>query len=308
MIEVRELTKTYADDVGIKGVSFSVRPGEVTGFLGPNGAGKSTTMRLILGLGRASSGTATVNGRPYTGHPAPLREAGGMLDASAFHPGRKAIDHLRLLARTHGIPRSRAAAVLEEVGLESAAHRRPGGFSLGMRQRFGLAAALLGDPGVLILDEPFNGLDPEGARWMRRMLRRFAEQGRTVLLSSHLLSEMEDLADRVVLIARGRILAETTTQEFIESAGGRNAARVVASDAEALCEVVERSGGTCARTGANAVDVAGIDRLTIERLASAKGIEIYDFVPQRTSLEEAFMKLTRTESEYRGTEAGGDRR
>jgi ABC-2 type transport system ATP-binding protein len=219
MIEVNELTKRYRGTTAVDRLSFTVRPGVVTGFLGPNGAGKTTTMRVLLGLAAPSSGAALVAGRPYSSIRHPLHEVGALLDANALHPGRSAAEHLHWLARTHGIGARRTAAVLEQVGLSGAARKRVGGFSLGMRQRLGIAAALLGDPAVLILDEPVNGLDPHGVRWIRGLMRDLAAEGRTVLLSSHLMSEMELTADRLIIIGRGRLIADTTVGAFVTGAG-----------------------------------------------------------------------------------------
>ena len=214
MIEVRELTKRYGRSVAVDGLSFQVRPGTVTGFLGPNGAGKSTTMRVILGLDAPTSGTALVNGRRYRSLRHPMREVGALLDANAVHAGRTAFDHLRWMARSNRIPVSRVTAVLEQVGLAGVARKRVGGFSLGMRQRLGIAAALLGDPGVLLFDEPVNGLDPDGVRWIRELMRALAAEGRTVLISSHLMSEMALTADHIVVVGRGRLIAEAPVKEL----------------------------------------------------------------------------------------------
>jgi ABC-2 type transport system ATP-binding protein len=219
MIDVQNLTKRYRGTVAVDRLSFSVHAGVVTGFLGPNGAGKTTTMRVLLGLAAPTDGAALIGGRPYASLPHPLHEVGALLDANAAHPGRSAADHLRWLAKTNGIGPDRVASVVERVGLAGVARKRVGGFSLGMRQRLGIAAALLGDPGVLILDEPVNGLDPQGVRWIREFLRALAAEGRTVLISSHLMSEMEMTADRLVVIGRGRLLADTTTAELVGAAG-----------------------------------------------------------------------------------------
>jgi ABC-2 type transport system ATP-binding protein len=219
VIEVNELTKRYRDAAAVDRLSFTVKPGMVTGFLGPNGAGKTTTMRVLLGLVAPTSGEALVNGRRYTAIDRPLHEVGALLDAGDVHPGRSAINHLRWLARTNGITAARITTTLEQVGLAGAARKRVGGFSLGMRQRLGIAAALLGDPGVLVLDEPVNGLDPQGMRWLRGLLRSLATEGRTVFLSSHLMSEMELIADRLIIIGRGRLLADTTVGELVTGDG-----------------------------------------------------------------------------------------
>lgn len=299
MIEVRGLTKRYGEVLAVDDLTFSVRPGEVTGFLGPNGAGKSTTLRMILGLDAATSGTATVGGRPYTAHPAPLRAVGALLDASAVLPSRTAQHHLLALAASNGIPRRRVAEVLAEVGLESVARRRTGTFSLGMRQRLGIAAALLGDPPVLIFDEPLNGLDPEGIVWMRGLMRRMAAQGRVVLMSSHLMSEMELTADHLVVIGRGRLIADTSMAAFIDAHSGREVLvrspqaqilrRMLGSAVEG-CEVREE--------GADGLVVTGLDAAGIGALAAAGGVELHELTPRQASLEQAFMSLTRDSVEY----------
>lgn len=299
MIEVRGLTKRYGEVLAVDDLTFSVRPGEVTGFLGPNGAGKSTTLRMILGLDAATSGTATVGGRPYTAHPAPLRAVGALLDASAVLPSRTAQHHLLALAASNGIPRRRVTEVLAEVGLESVARRRTGAFSLGMRQRLGIAAALLGDPPVLIFDEPLNGLDPEGIVWMRGLMRRMAAQGRVVLMSSHLMSEMELTADHLVVIGRGRLIADTSMAAFIDAHSGREVLvrspqartlrRMLGSAVEG-CEVRE--------DGADGLVVTGLDAAGIGALAAAGGVELHELTPRQASLEQAFMSLTRDSVEY----------
>lgn len=219
MIEARQLTKRYGDKTVVDNLSFTVKPGEVTGFLGPNGAGKSTTMRMVVGLDSPNAGSVTVNGRPYARHPAPLHEIGSLLEAKSVHPGRTAFNHLMALAYTHGIARSRVDEVIELAGLTSVAGKRVGAFSLGMGQRLGIAAALLGDPAIVMLDEPVNGLDPEGVLWVRNLLRRLADEGRAVMLSSHLMSETAQIADHLVIIGRGRLLADTTVDDFIRDAG-----------------------------------------------------------------------------------------
>jgi ABC-2 type transport system ATP-binding protein len=241
MIEARSLTKKYGHTVAVDGLSFRVEPGLVTGFLGPNGAGKSTTMRMVMGLDRPTAGSAVIGGRAYRDLTNPLREVGALLDAAAVHPGRRAHDHLLALARSNGIARGRVSAVLDQVGLSSVAGRRVGTFSLGMRQRLGIAAALLGDPPVLLFDEPINGLDPEGIAWIRNLMRALAAEGRTVFLSSHLMSEMEDTADRLVVIGSGRLVAETSLAEFIRS-GTRAAVRVVSPRMAELVNLLARPG------------------------------------------------------------------
>jgi len=234
MITVENVTKRYGDKVAVDDLSFEVKPGIVTGFLGPNGAGKSTTMRLILGLDAPTAGTVTLDGRHYAELPAPLHEVGAMLEARAVHTGRSAYNHLLALAQTHGIGRSRVSEVIELVGIQDVARKRVGGFSLGMGQRLGVAAALLGDPAVLILDEPANGLDPEGILWIRTLLKRLAKEGRTVFLSSHLMAEMAQTADHLVVIGRGRLIADTSVEEFVDRASTGAAVRVVSPQATAL--------------------------------------------------------------------------
>ena len=232
MIEVRDLSKSYGDKLAVDQLTFNVRPGMVTGFLGPNGAGKSTTMRVILGLDRPTGGSTTVNGKAYRDHAAPLREVGAILEARAIHTGRTAYTHLVALAQTHGIPRSRVDEVIALVGLQDVAHKRVGSFSLGMGQRLGIAAALLGDPKTLILDEPSNGLDPEGIRWIRNLLRSLAAEGRTVFVSSHLMSEMSMMADWLIVVGRGRLIADSTVEGFVKLASGRGRARTHARRGE----------------------------------------------------------------------------
>ncbi len=254
MIEARGLTKRYGDDLAVDELSFTVRPGVVTGFLGPNGAGKSTTMRMILGLDTPTGGSVTVNGKPYRQHPAPLREVGALLDARAVHPGRSAYHHLLALAQTHGIGRRRVNEVIDAVGLREVARRRAGGFSLGMAQRLGIATALLGDPRTIILDEPVNGLDPEGIRWIRALLRGLAEEGRTVFVSSHLMSEMALTAQHLVVIGRGRLIADTGVDEFIAGAA-RSVVRVRTTSPAELTTVLNglrRHGGAGTTTGRSA--------------------------------------------------------
>ncbi|HET6172174.1 MAG TPA: ABC transporter ATP-binding protein, partial [Gaiellales bacterium] len=242
MIEVRDLSKRYGDKLAVDHLTFSVRPGMVTGFLGPNGAGKSTTMRMILDLDRPTTGSVTVNGKPYRDHRAPLRQVGAILEASAIHTGRSAYNHLLALAQTHGIPRSRVDEVIALVGLQEVARKRVGAFSLGMGQRLGIAAALLGDPKTLILDEPSNGLDPEGIHWIRTLLRSLAAEGRTVFVSSHLMSEMSMMADWLVVVGRGRLIADTTVEDFVHLASG-DAVRVRTPDVARLRSIAETLDG-----------------------------------------------------------------
>ncbi|NEW69664.1 ABC transporter ATP-binding protein [Streptomyces rhizosphaericus] len=296
MIEVRGLTKRYGKVVAVDDLTFAVRPGEVTGFLGPNGAGKSTTLRMILGLDAASSGTATVGGRPYSAQPAPLRAVGALLDAGAVLPGRTARHHLLALAACNGIPRGRVAEVLAEVGLESVARGRAGTYSLGMRQRLGIAAALLGDPPVLVFDEPLNGLDPEGIVWIRGLMRRMAAEGRAVLMSSHLMSEMELTADHLIVIGRGRLIADTPMAAFIDAHSGREVL-VRGPRVESLRRMLSPAAEV--RTdGADGLVVTGMDAAGIGALAAAGRVELHELTPRQPSLERAFMDLTRDALEY----------
>lgn len=303
VIQAEGLTKRFGDRVAVDDLTFTVRPGYVTGFLGPNGAGKSTTMRMLVGLDRPSKGGALISGAPFTSHSAPMRVAGALLDSDFHHPGRSPRTHLRALALTHGIPRRRVDRVLDIVGLSASATKRSGGFSLGMRQRFGLATALLGDPGTLILDEPFNGLDPEGIRWLRDLLRGAAEEGRTVLVSSHLLSEMSEIADRVLVIGRGRLIADTTMEEFT---GEGRVFRVTSSDAMLLARALSERGGDCSQLGERTLDVSGISRDDIAFTAAEQAIEVFEILPQGRSLEETFVQLTQNAVEYRGSMRGSE--
>ena len=291
-IEAQGLRKRYGDTLAVDGLSFTVQPGRVTGFVGPNGAGKSTTMRLILGLDAPDAGDARVGGRPYTTIRNPLRTVGALLETNGFHPGRRARDHLLWLCRSNGLPRGRLDEVLSMVGLEAAAHRRAGGFSLGMRQRLGLAAAMLGDPPVLLLDEPVNGLDPEGIRWIRGFLRALAAEGRTVLVSSHLMNELEGTADHLVVIARGRLIADASVTELL--AGGSDA-RVALRTPEAgrLMTVLANAGARVESSGDDRLAVTGRDAERVANIAAEVRIPVYELTPQRASLEDVFMELTR---------------
>jgi ABC-2 type transport system ATP-binding protein len=302
MIEVRQLTKRYGPTVAVDGLSFTVRPGHVTGFLGPNGSGKSTTMRVLLGLDAPTAGEARVNGRRYVELRAPLREVGAMLDARAVHPGRRADDHLLALARSNRMPRRRVGEVLDVVGLGEVAGRRAGGFSLGMSHRLGIAAALLGDPGVLLFDEPVNGLDTEGIRWIRALMRRLAGEGRTVLVSSHLMSEMELTADRLVVIGRGRLIAETTVAEFID-AHSQSVTLVRSPDASMLRPALDRLGAAVELDPGGGWRVIGPDTAAIGELARAEGIALHELRPIRSSLEDVYTRLTDSSVQYR---AGAD--
>ncbi|MGA5699139.1 ATP-binding cassette domain-containing protein [Peterkaempfera bronchialis] len=298
MIEAVGLTKRYGPSTAVEDLSFTVRPGVVTGFLGPNGAGKSTTMRMILGLDAPSAGAVTVNGRRYADHPAPLREVGAMLEARAAHGGRSAFHHLSALAATHGIPRARVEEVVDLVGLRAVAHRRVGGFSLGMGQRLGIAGALLGDPATLVLDEPVNGLDPEGVLWIRTLLTSLAAEGRTVLVSSHLMSEMALTAERLIVIGRGRLIADTSVEEFTRGASGRTV-RVRTPEAARLGRLLAELGARVSGGDRpDVIEVAGADSERIGRLAADHGVPLCELTPQQASLEEAFMELTRDAVEY----------
>ncbi|MFB8247415.1 ATP-binding cassette domain-containing protein [Streptomyces sp. NPDC055952] len=297
MLTAHRLTKRHGDRTVVTDLSFTVRPGTVTGFLGPNGAGKSTTMRTLLGLDTPTRGHATVNGRSYAAHPAPLTEVGALLEARSVHPGRTAHHHLRALALTHGIPRTRVDQVLGLTGLTDVAHRRVKGFSLGMGQRLGIAAALLGDPAVLILDEPVNGLDPEGVLWIRTLLKSLAAEGRTVFVSSHLMSETALTAEHLVIIGRGRLLADTTVADFVrDSAAGTT--RVVTPRAPDLVRLLTAPGVDITTDGPGALQVRGTDAAHIGRTAAAHGIPLFELTPGTASLEEAFMDLTRDALEY----------
>ncbi|MFI6595926.1 ABC transporter ATP-binding protein [Nonomuraea sp. NPDC050536] len=290
MIEVNGLTKRYGDVLAVNDMTFTVRPGHVTGFLGPNGAGKSTTLRMILGLNRPTSGTATVDGLPFTRHKAGLRHVGALLDVGHVHGGRTATAHLWALARGNGLPRRRVAEVLEEVGLAAVARRRIGGFSLGMRQRLGIAAALLGDPPVLLFDEPINGLDPEGVRWVRGLFLRLAAEGRTVLVSSHLMSEMENTADRLVVIGRGELIADESLASF--AARGTGAGVTVRTADPVELAAVLSSEGADVRLDGDCLTVSGLSAARIGELAHQRRIMLYELAPRTASLEQAFMELT----------------
>jgi ABC-2 type transport system ATP-binding protein len=306
MIEAHGLTKRYGDKVAVDDLTFTVRPGMVTGFLGPNGAGKSTTMRMILGLDAPTRGSVTVNGKPYQEHVAPLREVGALLEARSVHPGRSAYHHLLALAQTSGIRRSRVDEVIDAVGLRKAARGRAGRFSLGMGQRLGIATALLGDPHTIILDEPVNGLDPEGIRWIRSLLQGLAAEGRTVFVSSHLMSEIALTAQRLIVIGRGRLIADAGVQEFIAGAAG-NSVRVRSTRPDALAALLRSPDVTVSRTGDGALDVSGMSTDQIGTIAGAAGITLLELAEQQASLEEAFMDLTRDAVEYRAPTTTGEK-
>ncbi|MGD0243279.1 MAG: ATP-binding cassette domain-containing protein [Streptosporangiaceae bacterium] len=297
-IEVDQLSKRFGAVTAVDDLSFTVRPGRVTGFLGPNGAGKSTTMRIILGLDAPTSGRALVGGRRYDGLIRPLREVGSLLDATALHAGRTARAHLWSVARTNGIAQPRVEEVLRLTGLEGVAGRRAGGFSLGMKQRLGIAAAMLGDPPVLMFDEPVNGLDPEGIHWIRGFFRELAAAGRTVLVSSHLMSEMAQTADHLVIIGRGRLLADTSTQELIDSSARHDVLLRAPRSAE-LAPLIAARGGTVTPQPDGALAVTGLDAAATGELAAAHGIALHALIPRQASLEDVYLDITGESTDYR---------
>jgi ABC-2 type transport system ATP-binding protein len=306
LIEARELTKRFGDKVAVDHLSFTVEPGRVTGFLGPNGAGKSTTMRLICGLDRPQSGTATIGGLAYAQLPAPLRTVGALLESRSLHPGRSARNHLLFLAQTQGFPARRVDEVLDLVGLTAVARKRAGGFSLGMTQRLGIAAAMLGDPAVLLLDEPVNGLDPEGIRWVRTFMRQLATEGRTIFVSSHLMSEMAVTADYLIVIGRGALIADSSTEDFIKRSSERSVL-VRTPQADRLAQLITAAGGHVepeAAAPGNGVGttpglvVTGLEAPRIGELAASASVVLYELTPRLASLEEAFMELTADSVEY----------
>ena len=294
MIEAQGLTKVYGDKTAVGGVSFTVQAGQVTGFLGPNGAGKSTTMRMIMGLDTPTAGTVTVNGVPFARHKAPLREIGALLDAKAVHTGRTAYNHLLAMAATHGISKRRVHEVIGLTGLESVAGKRVGGFSLGMGQRLGIAAALLGDPHTLILDEPVNGLDPEGVRWVRQFVRYLAAEGRTVLLSSHLMSEMAQTADHVIVLGRGEVLADAELSELVQA--WTTSTVIVRSPR--LGELV----AAVAATAPGVAEITGVSAASLGDLAASLGIPVHELTSRTGSLEDAYLALTGEAVEYKSKE------
>ncbi|MFL6001039.1 MAG: ATP-binding cassette domain-containing protein [Streptomyces sp.] len=304
MIDARRLTKKYGEKTAVDGLDFVVKPGTVTGFLGPNGAGKSTTMRMIVGLDAPTSGSVTVNGSHYARHQAPLQEVGALLEAKSIHPGRSAHNHLRALALTHGIPGRRVDEVIDLAGLGSVAKKRAGAFSLGMGQRLGIAAALLGDPQTVMLDEPVNGLDPEGVLWIRNLLKGLADEGRTVFVSSHLMSEMALVADHLIIVGRGRLLADTTVADLIREAGG-DTVKVVTQDPARLRDVLAGPGvDVTGRIGSEELQVTGLSAREIGLKAAEHGIALFELSARSVSLEEAFMDLTRDAVEYHGSTTG----
>ena len=303
MIEVRNLTKRYGSTLAVDDLSFVVQPGMVTGFLGPNGAGKSTTMRMILGLDRPSGGSALVFGRPYASSVAPMRTVGALIDAKDVHGGRSARNHLLALAQSNGLPSSRVGEVLEMVGLSGVAKRRIKGFSLGMSQRLGIAAAMLGDPKVLLFDEPVNGLDPEGILWVRNFMKALARDGRTILVSSHLMSEMANTADHLVVIGRGKLIADTATADFIAQSSS-NAVRVKSPQQQALAAALSARNVTTTDVDGY-LELRGMTCAEVGDLAAANGVTIHELFEERASLEEAFMELTKDSVEYHATVAPG---
>jgi ABC-2 type transport system ATP-binding protein len=299
VIEAKGLTKHYGDKVAVDQLSFTVRPGIVTGFLGPNGSGKSTTMRMTMGLDRPEGGDVKINGHHYHDLAWPLREVGALLEAKAIHPGRSAFAHLWMLAQTNDIPRSRVEEVIEVVGLTSVAQRRVGKFSLGMGQRLGIAAALLGDPGVLLFDEPINGLDPDGIRWVRNLLKGLAKEGRTVFVSSHLMSEMALTADEVVVIGKGRLIAQTSVDDLIAQSS-QSYVRVRSPEIAKLREALERQGASTTLEDDGSLSVRDVAEAAIGECAASIPVVLHELAPQTASLEEAFMELTESSIEYRG--------
>jgi len=300
MIEAQQLTKRYGEKTAVDRLDFVVRPGTVTGFLGPNGAGKSTTMRMIVGLDAPSGGSVTVNGKRYDRHLAPLHEIGALLEARSIHPGRSAFDHLMVQAHTHGIPRRRVEEVIELTGLQSVAKKRAGAFSLGMGQRLGIAAALLGDPATVMLDEPVNGLDPDGVLWIRNLLTQLAEEGRTVFVSSHLMSEMALVADHLIIVGRGRLLADTTVRELVRKHGG-DAVTVACDQPARLREVLSGPGvEITGEVGSEHLTVIGLSARDIGLRAAEHDIPLFELSSRTVSLEQAFMELTHDAVEYHG--------
>jgi ABC-2 type transport system ATP-binding protein len=300
MIDAQNLSKSYGDKTAVADLTFTVRPGIVTGFLGPNGSGKSTTMRLILGLDRPSTGSVTVNGKPYREHAAPLAEVGALLEARSVHTGRSAYNHLLALAQTHGIPRRRVEELIDMVGLREVAKKRAGQFSLGMGQRLGIASALLGDPQTLLLDEPVNGLDPEGIHWIRNLLKNLAAEGRTVFVSSHLMSEMALTADHLIIIGRGRLIADLSVEDFVRQASG-NLVRVRSPQATQLREALVGPLVTVSDSEDGVIEVGGLTAAQIGEAAAANGLVLHELTPLQASLEEAFMDLTRDEVEFQAS-------
>ena len=298
MIEARGLTKRYGGTLAVDNLSFTVEPGKITGFLGPNGAGKTSTMRLILGLDRPTAGTVTINGKPFGQLPGPMGQVGALVDARARHGGRSAYHHLLCLAQTNNLPSGRVGEVLALVGLAEAARKRTKGFSLGMGRRLGIAAALLGNPRILMFDEPANGLDPEGILWIRNLMKALAAEGRTVIVSSHLMSEMENIADHLLVIGRGRLIADCTVDEFI-AAGSQRGVRVRTPQPQELTRLVAAAGGTVTNDGEGPVVVSGLETGRIWDLAFENAVRLHELAPVHASLEQAFMERTAASVEFR---------
>jgi ABC-2 type transport system ATP-binding protein len=305
MIEAQGLSKRYGDTLAVDDLSFRVEPGKITGFLGPNGAGKTTTMRLVLGLDEPSAGRVTVNGRPFRSSAAPMREVGALLDAKAVHGGRSAYSHLLCLAQTNNLPRRRVDEVLDLVGLASVARKRARGFSLGMGQRLGIAATLLGDPAILMFDEPVNGLDPEGILWIRNLMKRLAAEGRTVFVSSHLMSEMENTADHLIVIGRGKLIADCPMAEFI-ARSSRRTVWVRTPDPARLTRVITAAGGTVGDEGDGRLVVSGLSRERVGDLAFENTVRLHELAAAQASLEQAFMELTGASVEFRADQQHSD--
>jgi ABC-2 type transport system ATP-binding protein len=303
VIEVNSVSKRYGEKVAVDDLTFTAKPGVITGFLGPNGAGKSTTMRVILGLDAPTSGSCTVNGRSYHSMRAPLHEVGALLEAKAIHTGRTGYNHLLALAYTHGIPKSRVEEVIDLVGLKGVAKKRVGGFSLGMGQRLGVAAALLGDPQTVVLDEPANGLDPEGIRWMRDLLKSLAADGRTVFLSSHLMSEMQQTADDLVVIGKGKLIAQTSVNQFVAGASTGAPVKVRSADQTRLAEALKAHEALIMQQDTDGFEVSGLKAERIGEIALDARIVLYELTPMQVSLEDAYMSLTKDAVEYRQSDA-----
>jgi ABC-2 type transport system ATP-binding protein len=297
MIEARGLSKRYGDTLAVDDLSFSVAPGKITGFLGPNGAGKTTTMRLILGLDRPTSGSVTIGGKPFGQLAYPMREVGALLDAKAVHGGRSAYSHLLCLAQTNNLPARRVGEVLELVGLSAVARKRSKGFSLGMGQRLGIAGALLGDPAILMFDEPVNGLDPEGILWIRNLMKALAGEGRTVFVSSHLMSEMENTADHLLVIGRGKLISDCTVPEFI-AANSRQSVRVRTPQPSELAKAVIAAGGTVHEDGDGLMAVHGLGASQVGDIAFENSVRLHQLAPAQASLEQAFMELTASSVQF----------
>ena len=304
MIEARGLTKRYGDTLAVDNLSFTVEPGRITGFLGPNGAGKTTTMRLILGLDRPTSGTVTVNGKAFPKLAWPMHEVGALLDAKSVHGGRSAYNHLLCLAQTNNLPARRVDEVLDLVGLHEVARKRSKGFSLGMGQRLGIAGALLGDPAILMFDEPVNGLDPEGILWIRNLMKALASEGRTVFVSSHLMSEMENTADHLIVIGRGKLIAESTVAEFI-AANSQQSVRVRTPQTADLARVAAAAGATIRDDDGGMIVVLGLTPAQVGDLAFENGIRLHELAPAQASLEQAFMEMTASSVEFHAGIPGG---